>query len=231
LSWFTIRRNGDEALISICGEINPWVKPADDLIQQLDGVTRADLFIDSFGGCSVEALKLHAAFARINVDVTVRTCASCATTIALSARTIRIAHDGRIMIHAPVAFVAGPVGELRRTADHLSSVTARIAEIICARTRQPRETVDKWLAGEKDFWFSASEALSAGLADSIVTTMIKTPDAAPAESESTQHKPNGPTPAEKGFLKLIAAYGSFAVRDRQAFNRNVEILLRNVHVQ
>lgn len=80
-----------------------------------------------------------------------------------------MAKHSRLMVHQGSGMTYGQSSEHRRTADQLDSINDEFAQILADRTGKEKQFIlDNWLAEGKDKWFTAQEALAAGLIDEIV---------------------------------------------------------------
>lgn len=85
----------------------------------------------------------------------------------LMAGTVRRIHPtGAVMVHAPWARVEGSAGELRQRADALDTVAASMRAGYLATGQKPA-VIEQWLSGP-DFWFTADDALAAGLVTEVI---------------------------------------------------------------
>lgn len=103
---------------------------------------------------------------------------SVASTILMAGSVRRIHGTSLVMVHAPWTGANGNAKALRETADLLD----RVAETLKAayrRTGQKESAIAAWLAGE-DHWFTADEAIAAGLVTELVTVDESTPEYANA---------------------------------------------------
>lgn len=103
---------------------------------------------------------------------------SVASTILMAGAVRRIHGTSLVMVHAPWTGTNGNAKVLRETADLLD----RVAETLKAayrRTGQKDSAIGQWLAGE-DHWFTADEAIAAGLATELVTIDESAPEFANA---------------------------------------------------
>lgn len=103
---------------------------------------------------------------------------SVASTIFMAGAARRIHGTSLVMVHAPWTGTSGNAKELRETANLLD----RVAETLKAayrRTGQKDSAVGAWLAGE-DHWFTADEAIAAGLATELVAVDESAPEFANA---------------------------------------------------
>lgn len=112
-----------------------------------------------------EALKAHRPGVTVEI---VGWALSAASLIAMAGRPVRMAPTSLLMVHAPWTSATGNASELRDTAAALDAV-ARSMRAAFSRTKQPPKTIDAWLTGEH--WFTAEEAIAAGLADELIPEM------------------------------------------------------------
>lgn len=126
--------------------------------------------INSAGGSVDEAVAIYNALERHKAGVNVAIdsiAASAASYIATVGNTITIAKGGVMMIHSPWTIAMGNASEMRKTADVLDMYEKRILEAYSARMqgKYTDEEIKQLLTDET--WFSADEAVQAGLADSV----------------------------------------------------------------
>lgn len=125
------------------------------------------LRINSPGGCVSEGFAIINAMQRhgqVSVEID-GIAASIASAIAVSGRRVSIAENALLMIHAPWMFTEGNADELRRNADTLDKFGDQLRDIYIRKSGASKATVERWMAGET--WFTADEALTAGLVDEI----------------------------------------------------------------
>lgn len=223
-SWFTVRRQGDSAHVSIHGEICGYTHPAEALLAELDGATKADVFIDSPGGSTPDALKIYERLLVVETRVLIRSARSAAALIAQAGRTRKIFQDGHMMIHSPIDFVSGPATTLRRRADALDSVNHRLKNILCKHTGQRRGVVNGWLTGD-DHWFTADEAVRAGLADEIIKSPKRVEQSADGEADGQITEA---TVEEQLFHSLLRGFPNLRVRSREQFRRELAVFFSTV---
>ena len=85
----------------------------------------------------------------------------------LMAGTVRRIHPtGAVMVHAPWTRAEGSADELRQWADALDTVAASMRAGYLATGQKPA-VIEKWLSGP-DFWFTAEDALAAGLVTEVI---------------------------------------------------------------
>lgn len=181
--WYQIKNldtGGAEVLIY--DEIDPWwgvsaATFAKDLAQiSADQIT---VRINSPGGDVYEAIALLNTLrghrARI-VTVVDGLAASAASFVAMAGDEIVVCRNAELMIHDAWVYAGGNAEELRRHADNLDRISDNIASIYAERAGGTTEEWREIMRAET--WFSASEAVAAGLADR--TEAAPTTELAPA---------------------------------------------------
>ncbi|WP_433592309.1 head maturation protease, ClpP-related [Nocardia sp. CA-145437] len=169
--WYRIENSATSPEVLIYDEIDPWWGVsastfARDLAQiDADAIT---VRINSPGGDVYEALAIlntlrgHRAHVTTVVD---GLAASAASFIAMAGDEIVIGRNAEIMIHDASVYASGNAEQLRKHADNLDRISDNIASIYAERAGG---TVEDWRAVmQAETWFSASEAISAGLADRL----------------------------------------------------------------
>ena len=91
---------------------------------------------------------------------------------------MRVATNGLIMIHDPMAGVMGRADDMRRTADLLDKVREQILDAYERKSKAGREQLGAWMAAET--WFTGAEAVGAGLADTVTEPLRMAACADPA---------------------------------------------------
>lgn len=134
-----------------------------------DGVTQINLFINSPGGEVWEgiaignALKAHPAKVIVTVE---GIAASIASVIAMAGDEVIMARNAELMIHEASGLCVGQAVDMRDLADQLDRIGANLASAYADRAGG---TPDEWRALMRDeTWFSADEAVKAGLADRVL---------------------------------------------------------------
>ena len=104
-------------------------------------------------------------------------CASAATLVLLEASDVAAAPLADVMIHAPRACMCGGAADLAAAAEWLHTKTAELAAQYARRMNCSAKDVTAILdAGER--WYSAAEAVEAGLVDRIIDPVDAAPPAA-----------------------------------------------------
>lgn len=180
--WYSIQNlGGNAADVWIYAEIGAWGITAEGFVSELAQLNVADIAVhlnspggDVFDGIAImNALRDHPAKVSVSVDALA---ASIASVIAQAGDVVTMGNNSMMMIHNASGFAMGEAGDLRKMADLLDQTTANIADIYAQRAGgKPAD----WLALMADeTWFSAAEAVAAGLADEV----------APLPAERSAHK-------------------------------------------
>jgi len=128
--------------------------------------------INSPGGSAIAGLAIYGQLRAYSGNVAIIVegiAASAASLIAMGGNTISIHAGSFIMIHEAQAEVAGRASELREQAGTLDKVTQAFREAYVQRTGRTGAEVAAWMS--TDTWFSAEEAVDAGLADRVLPEM------------------------------------------------------------
>lgn len=178
--WYRIEAAAkDEAEIYIYGEIglNFWGEGigSEQFIKDLNAIKAKtiNVRINSVGGSVFEGLAIYNALERAKSHATVNThvdsiAASIASIIALAGEKVHIASNAFMMVHNPHTIVWGNASDMREMAHTLDKIRDSLVGIYAKKSGKESSEVEAWLDGEKDgTWFSAEEALEAGLVDVI----------------------------------------------------------------
>lgn len=175
--WYRITNHAetDTAELYIYDEIGYFGVTAADLVNELKGVTAKSINVrvnspggDVFDGIAIlNALRQHPAAVNVVVD---SLAASAASFIAMAGDTVTMAPNSQMMIHAASGLTIGNAADMREMADLLDKMTTNIASIYAGRAGGK---VEDWLAAmNTETWYSAEEAVAAGLADKVGTTAM-----------------------------------------------------------
>lgn len=143
---------------------------ANDFMSALEGHT-GDLTIhlDSGGGSVTDGISIYNQMKQYEGNITVHIdsiCASIATVIACGADRVLINSKGKYMIHRAWTAAMGNCQDFRSMADIMELMDGDIADTYAAKAGG---TADEWLnLMDKETWFSAEQALEAGLVDEVV---------------------------------------------------------------
>ncbi|MFH9248229.1 head maturation protease, ClpP-related [Streptomyces lydicus] len=181
--WYRIKNfGGGAAALYIYDEIGYWGVTASDLVEELSeltGVTAIDVHINSPGGevfdglAIMNSLRAHPATVTTYVD---GMAASIASVIAMAGERVVMGPHSQMMIHEGSGLCIGDADEMRKMADLLDFQSDNIAGVYQAKAGG---NVEDWRALMRaETWFTAEEAVAAGLADEVAKP--KEPAGAPA---------------------------------------------------
>jgi ATP-dependent Clp endopeptidase proteolytic subunit ClpP len=172
----TATLDGTTAVLRLYDPVDSWDEfygvSAKEFAQALDelpsNITEIRLHINSPGGdvfdgvAIVNALRSHPARVVAVVD---GLAASAASFIATSADETIMSPNSELMIHDAWGLCVGNAAEMIAMAEMLDHISVNIATMYADKAGG---TVDEWRAAmEKESWYSADEAVAAGLADSV----------------------------------------------------------------
>lgn len=144
------------------------------------------IHLSTNGGSVTEGAAMSAALRDSSRPVTVRVegmAASMGAILMLSADHIEAARNALIMVHAPsVDFVSGNKKDMTNIAELLDKVEESLKVELRARGIAD-DVIEEWFDG-RDHWFTASEALDAGLIDEIISPVVSTNLAKPTSAEA-----------------------------------------------
>lgn len=147
---------------------------------------------DVFGGRAIAA-----AIRGYDSEVTVQIdglAASAASTIAVAGDKVTIAPDAMIMIHEAWTITIGNKRDHTGTVDLLDKIDATIADGYAAKAGDKAAATD-WLAAmEAETWYTAQEALDAGLIDEILPAKADKSGASNAVAWDLSAFANAPKP-------------------------------------
>lgn len=182
--WFKINAKADSAEVFVYDEIGYWGTSAADFAQQLAAldVKTISLRINSPGGevfdgvAIFNALKNHKATVNVSVD---GIAASIASVIAMSGDTITMQRGSQMMIHDASGMCYGNASEMTTMAALLDKLSDTIAGFYAERAGGSLTSWRDVMRAET--WFSADEAVTAGLAT------VASKDPAPEDSATPRH--------------------------------------------
>ncbi len=149
-----------------------WGLSADDFVRDVAGldVDHIVLHLNTPGGEVSEGvaianmLRQHRADVRVMVD---GMAASSGSVIAMAGDEVVMGLGSQMMVHNPRTWAVGDVDEMQKVARQLESTAEAIASTYAAKAGG---TVDEWRELMKaETWYSAEEAVKAGLADRVAT--------------------------------------------------------------
>lgn len=133
------------------------------------------IFINSPGGVVTDGLAIYNTLVRNKAYKTIYVdgqAGSIASVVAMAGDKIITMKNASWMIHNPYMFTVGGAEELRRAANRLDSLRETIIAAYTDRAngKSTDKQFGKWM--DEETWFSAAEALEAGLTDEVSTQEI-----------------------------------------------------------
>lgn len=184
--WYQFRNvAADEAELFLYEEIGGWGIYAEDFIAELKQVTAPKLRVrmSSPGGSVFEGIALANALRAHPADVTVQVdglAASIASVIAMAADQVVVQPQAMIMVHEASGLCLGNSQDMADMAALLDKISGNIADAYAAKAGGTRDDWRQVMVNET--WYTAEEAVEAGLADEMVQPKKK-PDSDGAEPE------------------------------------------------
>jgi ATP-dependent protease ClpP protease subunit len=167
-----ISNAADEAEVLLYGRIGlPGGVDTEEFVRNIKSIKakRITLRVHSVGGdvhdgyAIYNAVKGHPAYVTAIVD---GIAASAGAFISMAGDKILMHQAADLMIHDAMVLTIGTADEYRRYADRLDKMSDQIAAIFAARAGG---TTEEWRATMKDeTWYTADEALEAGLIDAVI---------------------------------------------------------------
>lgn len=139
-------------------------------LAELGALDELNIFINSPGGVVNDGIAIYNTLVRHKAQKTAYVdgaAASIASIIPLAADKIITMKNASWMIHNPYAWAMGGADEFRRAADRLDMIRSTILAAYVERSagKATEKQFSSWMDEEK--WFTADEALAAGLTDEI----------------------------------------------------------------
>jgi len=200
-----------------------WGVSALDVRDTLAGFGGADLSvrINSPGGDYFEAVAIRTLLAQYPGKVTMRIdglAASAATVIATAGDHVVMAPGAQYMIHDALTIALGNAAEMRRTADLLDQCSDDIAGFYAAKAGGDAATFRDAMRAET--WYTAEQAVAAGLADELAGAPAEPAVAASAARWIAAMRPAAepapipaPVPDTNSTAAVVAAEAPASVSD------------------
>jgi ATP-dependent protease ClpP protease subunit len=172
-TWYQVKNFVDQpdvAAIYLYGEIGYWGVEAQDFVRDLMSLRVSTIVVhinspggEVFDGLAIfHALRDHPATIEVRVD---GLAASAASFIAMAGDTVVMQRNAQMMIHDASGIEIGNAQDMRTMADLLDMCSDNIADIY---VQQAGGTVELWrTAMQAETWYTAAEALAAGLCDEV----------------------------------------------------------------
>lgn len=202
--WYVIRNAlgalSEPAEVMVYDSIGYGGVTAADFAADLENITASqiNLRINSPGGEVFDGIAIYEALRRHRAQVTTYVdslAASIASVIAMAGDRRVIARNATMMIHDASGLCIGPAADMRELAGLLDRCSDNIADVYAQRAQSG--TVASWRKAMKaETWYSADEAVTAGLA-----TEKADPD---AEWAGMAAGLTAPTPAQAEWDRITA---------------------------
>jgi len=167
--WYQFKNiAADEAELFLYDEIGGWGTLAEDFIAELKTITAPKLRVrmSSPGGSVFEGIALANALRTHPAEVTVQVdgiAASIASVIAMAGDRVVVQPQAMIMCHDASGMCLGDAQDMQDMADLLDKISGNIADAYAAKAGGTREEWRELMRAET--WYTAEEAVEAGLAD------------------------------------------------------------------
>jgi len=174
-SWYSItNRDSGPTLIHIYDEIGYVGVTAQQFMSDIAAIKGPmEVHLNTPGGEVFDGIAIYNALKqRGNVTIVVDSlAASIGSVIAQAGNPTVVAKNAQIMIHDGFGMTVGNAADMREMADLLDKASDNIASIYAEKSGKPAE---QWRnAMRKETWFSAEEAVAAGLADHVQGASLK----------------------------------------------------------
>jgi ATP-dependent protease ClpP protease subunit len=169
--WYSIKNQANgSAEIMIYDEIGYYAVTAQDFVNELRGIDadHIDLRLNSPGGSVFDGMAIYNSLKQHKAKVTAHIdglAASIASVIAMAGDEIVIAKTAQMMIHDASALCIGNAKDMAEMVDLLNKMSDNIAGVYADRAGGD---VASWRSAmSEESWYSADEAVTVGLADSV----------------------------------------------------------------
>jgi ATP-dependent Clp endopeptidase proteolytic subunit ClpP len=163
----------DTTELVLSGVVGGWIFgiDTDAVVEEIRGITTGNIrvIINSPGGDVFDGVAIYSALAEHKARVETRVsgmAASAASFIAQAGDTRVMSAGSMLMIHDPWGLAIGEAADMRAMADLLDKIAVTIGGLYAARSGMTAEAVAEAMAAET--WYTADEAVDAGLADEAV---------------------------------------------------------------
>lgn len=177
--WYQFRNvAADEPELFLYDEIGGWGTLAEDFIAELEAITapRLRVRVSSPGGSVFEGVALANALRAHPAEVTVQVdgiAASIASVIAMAADRVVMQPQAMLMVHEASGLCMGDAQDMQDMAALLDKISGNIAD---AYSEKAGGTRDEWRqVMQAETWYTAEEAVEAGLADEQLPSRPKRP--------------------------------------------------------
>lgn len=167
--------DGTTAKLYLYDVIDSWggdwgvsAKEFNTALAELGDVKQINLHVNSPGGECYEGIAILNALRRHPASVTAIVdgiAASAASFIAAGADEVVMARNSEMMIHDAWGIALGPAADMHAAGDRLDKISNNIASVYAAKAGGTDQSWREFMLAET--WYSADEAVTAGLADRV----------------------------------------------------------------
>lgn len=179
-NWYRIANaTNDRAEVFIYDAISDFGITAADFVRDLHGITakNIDLHINSPGGFVFDGVAIYSALKNHKASVTSivdGVAASAASFVAMAGDEVVVEKPAKLMIHNAQGFTIGGPAEHAEMLNLLNELSDTIADIYADKAGGSTKT---WRAAmDKTTWYSANQAVQAGLADRVANDNKAAPE-------------------------------------------------------
>lgn len=190
-SWYRIENSATGADVYLYDDIGFWGVTAGDFVDAITGLgpVAINLHLNSGGGDVWDGVAIYNAILNHPGQVTVHVdglAASAASFIAMAGDRVLVAKAATMMIHDALCGTIGNAADHRSDADLLEKLSGTISAIYADKAGgEPTDWRAAMQAGTDGTWYTADEAVAAGLADAIAEPAVKTATVAPVDRATT----------------------------------------------
>lgn len=184
--WYELRNQADRVVVDLYDEIGLFT-PASDFVRDLRAIDAStiELRVNSPGGSIMDGLAIYNALrdhpARVEAIVD-GIAASAASWVTLAGDHVTMNRHSQMMIHDGMGLTVGNAADHRQAAELLDKLSDEIAGIYAERAGG---TPQDWRAAmAAETWYSAQQAVDAGLADAVVAEAADTTNTLRADNRS-----------------------------------------------
>lgn len=181
-------KSGEELTVRLFGAVGQWETINAGAIARLldeakaDGFRRVKLLLHCPGGSIFEGVAVNSMMRSSGLEIAIEVhgiACSWGAVMVQSAHHRAMVEGTRLMIHQGHGGVQGSADRIITYGNLLATLNDDIATLLAERTGKAKAWVLKhWMAEGKDRWFTAREALDAGLIDEIIPRKTPPPQAA-----------------------------------------------------
>lgn len=167
--------DGSTAKLYLYDVIDSWggswgvsAKEFNAALTEIGDVSQINLHVNSPGGECYEGIAILNGLRRHPANVTAIVdgiAASAASFIACGADEVVMARNSEMMIHDAWGIALGPAADMHAAGDRLDKISNNIASVYATKAGGTDQTWREYMLAET--WYSADEAVAAGLADRV----------------------------------------------------------------